>query len=169
MIMEAEKSSKYAKRVLFVCLGNICRSPAAEGIMKKIVAEKGWASDWVIDSAGTGDWHIGELPDSRMRAAGARRGYRFDHRCRQLRASDFDEFDMIIGMDDQNIRNIRLFAPSREKWRKVHHIGEWLEPAEGTYVPDPYYGDERDFNLAIDLLEAACERIFMRLTAQRNC
>ncbi len=157
--MTDSRNQKKMKRVLFVCLGNICRSLAAEGIMKKIVEDRGEADLWEIDSAGTGDWHVGDLPDSRMRAAGARRGYKFTHRCRQLRGQDFQDFDMIIGMDDQNIRNIRLFAPSREDWSKVHHIAEWLRPEEGTYVPDPYYGSERDFNHAIDLLEAACTRL----------
>lgn len=153
------ESGKTKKRVLFVCLGNICRSPAAEGILKKIVEDRGEESLWEIDSAGTGDWHVGDLPDSRMRQAGARRGYSFIHRCRHLRPEDFKRFDYIIGMDNQNIRNIRHFASGDEDLAKVHHIGEWLRPEEGTYVPDPYYGTERDFFHAIDLLEAACSRI----------
>lgn len=157
--MANSDNNKKTKRVLFVCLGNICRSPAAEGIMKKIVEERGEADRWIIDSAGTGDWHVGDLPDSRMREAGARRGYRFTHRCRQLGPEDFRNFDLIIGMDDGNIRNIRSFAPSREDMALIHHIGEWLQPQEGTDVPDPYYGTSQDFNHAIDLLEAACTRL----------
>lgn len=152
------------KKVLFVCLGNICRSPAAEGIMQAIVDRHGDEAHWAIDSAGTGDWHVGDLPDSRMRAAAARRGYRLTHRCRQLRPEDFRDFDLIIGMDDQNIRNIRLFAPSRDDWKKVFHIGRWLAPDEGTYVPDPYYGTERDFDKAVSLLESACSRLYADLS-----
>lgn len=146
-------------RILFVCLGNICRSPAAEGVMKKLVADAGEDQLWDIDSAGTGDWHVGDLPDSRMRAAGQRRGYAFTHRCRQVTAADFDRFDLIVGMDDNNLRNLRLLAPSRRHWQKIVPIARWLKPDEGRCVPDPYYGSERDFDHVITLLEAACSRM----------
>ncbi len=151
-------------KVLFVCLGNICRSPAAEGVMKKLAAEAGQADLWEIDSAGTGDWHVGELPDSRMRAAGAKRGYNFTHRCRQVRPDDFDRFDLIIGMDDNNLRNLRLLAPSREHWSKIVPIASHLKPEEGKLVPDPYYGTDRDFDHVISLLEAACGRMIKSLS-----
>lgn len=151
-------------RILFVCLGNICRSPAAEGIMRSVVAKHGEEDRWVIDSAGTGDWHVGDLPDSRMRAAGVRHGYRFEHRCRQISRDDFNNFDLIIGMDDQNIRNLSLIAPDSEAKAKIQHIGDWLHSDECTYVPDPYYGTERDFDFAISLLEKACKRIFDQLS-----
>lgn len=146
-------------KVLFVCLGNICRSPAAEGVMKKLVADSGQQHLWEIDSAGTGDWHVGELPDRRMRAAGERRGYQFTHRCRQVTAEDFDRYDLIVGMDDNNIRNLHILATSRDYWDKIIPIGRWLTVFEGYSVPDPYYGTERDFDHVISLLEMACARM----------
>lgn len=161
--LESLKEKK-KKRILFVCLGNICRSPAAEGIMRETVRRHGDEGNWTIDSAGTGDWHVGDLPDSRMRAAAAKSGYRLTHRCRQLRASDFDDFDLIIGMDEQNMRNIRLFSPSREEWKRVQPISLWLSDDEGTYVPDPYYGTEHDFDRVVSLLESACSRLYDTLS-----
>ena len=101
-------------KVLFVCLGNICRSPAAEGVMRRIVGEAGEDSRWVIDSAGTGRYHIGELPDHRMRIHARRRGLELTHHCRQVTEEDFERFDLIIGMDASNIANLRRIAPSPE-------------------------------------------------------
>ena len=98
-------------RVLFVCLGNICRSPAADGIMQAIVAEHGDEARWVIDSAGTGGYHVGDLPDNRMRIHARRRGLELTHICRQVRYSDFDDFDLIIPMDANNEANLRRIAP----------------------------------------------------------
>lgn len=153
--MEANKP-----RILFVCLGNICRSPAAEGVMKAVLHKHG-EKGWTVDSAGTGDYHIGELPDPRMRAAARRRGYTLDHRCRQLRRSDFDNFDFIIGMDANNIRNIRRLAATVDDDRKVVPMARWLDPSGGSdYVPDPYYEGQEGFELVLDQLEDACERIY---------
>lgn len=146
-------------RILFVCLGNICRSPMAEGVMKAVLAERG-VDDWTVDSAGTGRYHIGQLPDSRMRAAARRRGYELTHRCRQVKESDFEDFDLIIGMDAQNVRDLLSLAPDPEAMKKVAPIGRWLDRASGyDYVPDPYYEGQEGFELVIDLLEGACRRI----------
>ncbi|MDE7024910.1 MAG: low molecular weight phosphotyrosine protein phosphatase, partial [Paramuribaculum sp.] len=95
----ASLQGKERVRVLMVCLGNICRSPAAEGVLRALVNERDDDKRWVVDSAGTGGWHVGDLPDSRMRAHARRRGLVLDHICRQVRESDFDNFDLIIGMD----------------------------------------------------------------------
>ncbi len=147
-------------KILFVCLGNICRSPAAEGVMKALLKAKGDTSVGV-DSAGTGDYHIGDLPDSRMRAAAAARGLRLDHVCRQVRESDFYDFDLIIGMDANNMRNLRRMAPTVEAERKLHSIGQWLPADCGyDYVPDPYYEGREGFELVLDLLEQACAAIY---------
>ncbi|MCM1451672.1 MAG: low molecular weight phosphotyrosine protein phosphatase [Clostridium sp.] len=155
--MMENKGKEY--KILFVCLGNICRSPAAEGVLKAKLRESGieWAE---VDSAGTGDYHIGDLPDIRMRRAAADRGIMLDHRCRQAKAWDFEEFDMIIGMDANNMRNLRRLAPTAEAEKKLHSIGEWLPEGCGyDHVPDPYYEGREGFELALDLLEMACDGI----------
>lgn len=144
--------------VLFICLGNICRSPAAEGIMKAKVEERGLEDDFLVDSAGIGSWHVGQLPDSRMRRCGAGHGYRFDSHARQFRQSDFHDFDHIVVMDNENYRAITSMASSEEEKRKVVRMADFLRHhREYTTVPDPYYGDEEDFELVITLLEDALE------------
>lgn len=154
-------------RILFVCLGNICRSPAAEGIMKDIVKKNGDESRWIIDSAGTGDYHIGDLPDHRMRAHAQRRGLNLTHRCRQIRESDFDEFDMIIAMDASNERNLRRVAPTPEAEDKIVQMSAWFGDRETRYdhVPDPYYEGAEGFELVLDLLEEGCANIYKALSA----
>lgn len=153
-------------RILFVCLGNICRSPAAEGVMKAIVAAEGDESRFVIDSAGTGSYHIGDLPDRRMRIHARRRGLELDHICRQVRQSDFDNFDLIIGMDASNIANLRRLAPTPEAERKIHSMGEWIGIGGSHYdhVPDPYYEGAEGFELVLDLLDDACRRLYASLS-----
>lgn len=144
--------------VLFICLGNICRSPAAEGIMKAKVEEKGLASQFYIDSAAIGPWHVGQLPDSRMRRCGAAHGYCFDSHARQFDKSDFAKFDYIVVMDNDNYRAITQMASSDEEREKVVCMASYLRlHRDYTTVPDPYYGDESDFELVITLLEDALE------------
>ncbi|MDE7458036.1 MAG: low molecular weight phosphotyrosine protein phosphatase, partial [Muribaculaceae bacterium] len=106
-------------RILFVCLGNICRSPAAEGVMKAIVEANGDSSRFEIDSAGTGNYHIGDLPDRRMRVHAQHRGYNLTHRCRQVTPSDFEDFDLIVAMDESNHRNLCRIAPTVEAENKI--------------------------------------------------
>ncbi|MDE6310849.1 MAG: low molecular weight phosphotyrosine protein phosphatase [Muribaculaceae bacterium] len=149
-------------RVLFVCLGNICRSPAAEGVMRKIVDENGASSRWIIDSAGTGNYHIGDLPDKRMRVHALRRGYELTHRCRQVHESDFEDFDIIVGMDAQNIRNLRRLAPTPEAEAKIVSMADFVRNLATRYdhIPDPYYEGAEGFELVLDLLEDACRHMF---------
>lgn len=150
------KSSNHT--VLFICLGNICRSPAAEGIMKAKVEEKGLASQFYIDSAAIGPWHVGQLPDSRMRRCGAAHGYCFDSHARQFDKSDFAKFDYIVVMDNDNYRAITRMASSDEEREKVVCMASYLrQHRDYTTVPDPYYGDESDFEVVITLLEDALE------------
>lgn len=145
-------------RLLFICLGNICRSPAAEGVMKAKVHAAKLDDMFYIDSAGIGDWHVGQLPDSRMRERGARRGYRLDSRARQIRQSDFDDFDLLLVMDRENYRIITSKAPDEESRQKVRMLTDYLQEHKNTdIVPDPYYGDLSDFDYALDLIEDACE------------
>ncbi|MDE6853935.1 MAG: low molecular weight phosphotyrosine protein phosphatase [Muribaculaceae bacterium] len=147
-------------RVLFVCLGNICRSPAAEGVLRAIVEEKGTADRWEIDSAGTGDWHIGQLPDNRMRIHARRRGIELTHRCRQVRPSDFDDFDLVIPMDAQNERNLRAIAPTPEAEQRIVPMATFIDIAmRSDHVPDPYYEGAEGFELVLDLLDDGCRRL----------
>lgn len=147
--------------ILFICLGNICRSPAAEGIMKSIVDKAQKTDDYDIDSAGIGGWHVGQLPDSRMRKCGAEHGYTFNSRARQFSRADFDHFETIVVMDNDNYRDITSMAATEAQKQKVVRMADYLQ-LHGEYVtvPDPYYGDNSDFELVIELLEDACEGLF---------
>lgn len=153
-------------RVLFVCLGNICRSPAAEALMLEVVNGHRDSAHWTIDSAGTGDYHVGDLPDARMRAHAIRRGLRLTHICRQVRESDFDNFDLIIGMDDANIRNLRRIAPTPADEQKILAMKEFF----GTYshfdhVPDPYYDGAQGFETVLDILTEATRNLYDTVSA----
>lgn len=151
------------KSILFVCLGNICRSPAAEGIMRHIAGDS-----ITVDSAGTGRYHIGQLPDQRMRIHARRRGIELTHRCRQVCANDFDGFDLIIGMDGSNISNLRRIAPSPEAERKIHSMAEYFNPSTTwDHVPDPYYEGSEGFELVLDLLQEACQNLYTTLTSKK--
>ncbi|MCH5330532.1 MAG: low molecular weight phosphotyrosine protein phosphatase [Alistipes sp.] len=146
-------------KILFVCLGNICRSPAAEEIMRQTLKGAGLEREVEVDSAGTYGGHRGELPDARMRAAAARRGYRLTHRSRQLCEEDFTRFDRIVVMDDMNYETVHRMAPSRALADKIERMRDRLSPSkfpDRTYIPDPYYEGAEGFELVLDMLEDAC-------------
>lgn len=156
---------KDKKRILFVCLGNICRSPAAEGLMRAIVDEHGDADRWEIDSAGIGAWHTGQLPDNRMRVHARRRGLDLTHRARQVRESDFDDFDLIIGMDSGNIADLKRLAPTPEAMARIKPMAEWIRTVATRYdhIPDPYYEGAEGFELVLDLLGDAVSNLYSDL------
>lgn len=143
-------------KLLFVCLGNICRSPSAEAVMKKLVKEAGLADRIVVDSAGLISYHEGEQADPRMRAHAARRGYVLDSISRPVRLSDFYDFDLIIGMDNRNVDELKHRAPDLDTMAKVHQMTEFSRNRLYDYVPDPYYSGAEGFELVLDLLEDAC-------------
>lgn len=150
--------------VLFICLGNICRSPAAEGIMKALVEKAGRGEEFEIDSAGIGNWHVGQLPDSRMRKCGAEHGYRFDSHACQFQKSDFERFDTIAVMDNDNYRAVTSMASSQADRDKVVRMADFLAShREHTTIPDPYYGGYSDFELVVTLLEDACQSLLASL------
>ena len=152
-------------RILFVCLGNICRSPAAQGVMQQLVDERGLTDRFYIDSAGTYGGHSGELPDKRMRDHARRRGYELTHRSRQVRESDFDDFDVIVAMDDSNYRRLRDLAPTVEDQGKIVKMIDYCRLATRyDHVPDPYYEGAEGFELVLDLLQDACEGLLDELT-----
>lgn len=155
-------------RILFVCLGNICRSPAAEAVMLRTVAgrHEGGIS-WTIDSAGIGRYHIGDLPDRRMRAHARQRGLELDHVCRQVTARDFVDFDLIIGMDNANVSDLHRMAPDLHSEAKIHAMAEYFtSSARYDYVPDPYYEGAEGFELVLDLLEDACSNLYNRIMTE---
>lgn len=154
-------------KIMFVCLGNICRSAAANGIMEQFVEREGLQDKIKIDSAGTYGGHAGELPDSRMRAAAANRGYSLTHRSRKVREDDFYDFDMLIVMDDSNYENVARLAPERKYLNKVYRFVEFSRNhPQWSYVPDPYYEGREGFELVLDLLEDGCQTLLVELKAE---
>ena len=144
--------------LLFVCLGNICRSPAAEGIMKKIIEDEGLENRVFVDSAGTSNWNEGKTPDERMRLHGKKRGYDFCSVARTFRSSDFEKFDYILVMDNNNFMNVKKLASTEEDAAKIHRMTDFSKDfSDHDHVPDPYYGGDDGFNLVMDLLEDAAK------------
>jgi protein-tyrosine phosphatase len=147
-------------RLLFVCLGNICRSPTAEGVMRELVEREGLAESIEVDSAGTGDWHVGSPPDARAAAAASARGIELRGIARQARSADFAEFDLLLAMDEDNVRDLLAIAPdagARSKVRLLREFDPVAVQAASLSVPDPYYGGERGFEDVLDLVQVACE------------
>lgn len=152
-------------KILFVCLGNICRSSAADEIMRQLTIKKGLANKFHIDSAGTYGGHAGELPDARMRAAGKKRGYNFTHRSRRVRSDDFENFDLLLAMDDSVYESLSRLAPSVEALQKLERMADYLPAHFGyDFVPDPYYEGTEGFELVLDMLEEGCQVLLDKLT-----
>jgi protein-tyrosine phosphatase len=155
-------------RLLFVCLGNICRSPTAEGVMRSLVVQAGLQEAIELDSAGTGGWHVGHAPDSRASETARRRGVMLDGSARKVAPSDFDDFDLLLAMDLSNARDLERIAPDESGRAKVRMLREF-DPrgAEGgdLDVPDPYYGEGDGFETVFDLVHAACEGLLAEIEA----
>lgn len=154
----AAAAGERAPRILFVCLGNICRSPAAQGITESMASDRGLAV--VCDSAGFYGGHAGDLPDPRMREAAWQRGYRLTHRARKIHSFDLDDFDIVIGMDDQNMDNLDYLAGNDSRAAKLVRMTDFAANHPGyDSVPDPYYEGAAGFQLVLNLLEDACKTL----------
>jgi low molecular weight protein-tyrosine phosphatase len=153
-------------RVLFVCLGNICRSPTAEGAMRALVREEGLQDSIELDSAGTGNWHVGSPPDPRAIAAARARGIALEGCAREVRREDFDDFDLVLAMDRSNMRELRRLEPGAQALAKVRLLREF-DPAsagaEDLDVPDPYHGAAGGFDEVLDLVQAACRGLLEQI------
>jgi protein-tyrosine phosphatase len=156
-------------KLLFVCLGNICRSPTGEGVMRHLIADAGVEDQFEIDSAGTGSWHIGDEPDPRSVAAAAARGITIEGRARQVSGADFDHYDYILAADTYNLRDLQAIAPTDEDEAKVHLLREFdpMSTPDDLDVPDPYYGGPSGFDDVIDLVEAACRGLLDEVLSQK--
>ena len=151
------------QKILFVCLGNICRSPAAEGVMQKYVDEQGLSDQIFLDSAGTGGWHAGQLADSRMREHAVKRAYDLTSRARQFKLSDFDEFDLILVMDESNRHDLLDLSADLNHQNKVKRMTDYCQNFDDDEVPDPYYGGDAGFEHVLDLLEDGCSELLKSL------
>lgn len=154
------------KKVLFICMGNICRSPTAEAVFTQLVKDKDVSKEFMIDSAGTLSYHAGSKPDRRSRRAGKKRGLVMDHlRARQVVAEDYDKFDWLVVMDEDNRSNLQRMFPDKSQ-EKVVSMMRYAPDTGYDEVPDPYYGQGDGFELVLDLLETACEGFYEFLSEQ---
>lgn len=144
-----------------VCLGNICRSPLADGLLLRKIKERNL--NWSVDSAGTANYHIGKAPDQRMIKTAAQHGTPIDFlRARQFTSTDFQNFDLILVMDQSNYQNVIRLASSNEEIKKVHFLLDYLYPGQSAEVPDPYYGTQKDFEEVYELLDKATDALIQK-------
>lgn len=164
--MRPSNRSVKSVSVCFVCLGNICRSPTAEGVMRRLVADAGLGERIGIDSAGTGDWHVGEAPDGRAQQAARQRGYDLSAlRARQIGADDFQRFDLIVAMDDANVTALQQCCPGTHR-EKIRLLMEFAPQPASRVVADPYFGGAAGFEMVLDQCEAACAGLLDVLRAR---
>jgi protein-tyrosine phosphatase len=151
-------------KLLFVCLGNICRSPAAEGIMNHLIATAGLSDRIICDSTGTSGYHINEPPDPRMTAAARRQGIVLGGHSRRFELEDFEQFDLILAMDEENYRTLLARDRTGNYHPKVRRMCDFCQQFANTEVPDPYYGGPDGFNDVVDLLLDACNGLLQHVT-----
>jgi len=156
-------------RICFVCLGNICRSPTAEGVMQHLVETAGLGRHIELDSAGTSAYHVGQRPDRRSAEAAERRGIELRGRARQFEAEDFEKFDYVIAMDRDNLRDLSELAEGPAQRNKLHLLRDFDPDSEpGSSVPDPYYGGEAGFDRVLDICSAGCRQLLERLKREHQ-
>jgi len=154
-------------KVLFVCLGNICRSPTAHGVFRGLVEQRGMEHVILVDSGGTGDWHVGHPPDSRAAQEARSRGYDLsDLRARQVKPEDFCEFDYILAMDHENLANLQAMRPTTSSAQLALFLS-FAPDEDGLEVPDPYYGGDEGFSRVFDMIERASEGLLQEICSAR--
>lgn len=148
-------------KILMVCLGNICRSPLAEGILQHKADEAGL--NWIVESAGTGNWHVGEAPHPLSQKVAGMNGIDISHQqCRQFRKEDMIRYDLIYAMDEENFSNIKVMSGKLWNEEKVNLLLNELYPGKNMSVPDPWYGEEPDYHKVFELIEKACDQIILK-------
>lgn len=167
MTIDKGQSISMPYKLLFVCLGNICRSPSAENVMNHLIEQAGLSDRILCDSAGTSSYHVGSSPDRRMSAAAAAKlGIKLRGRARQFQKSDFQDFDLILAMDRENYENILTLDQTKQYQHKVRLMCEFCSRHTLKEVPDPYYGGQEGFNQVIDLLIDACEGLLTKVKSE---
>ncbi len=157
--------------LLFVCLGNICRSPTGEGVMRHLAREAGREDEFTLESAGTGGWHVGAPPDGRATEAARRRGIVLEGAARKVELEDFERFDLLLAMDRENLRHLRALAPdprARERARLLREFDPDSAGAPDLDVPDPYFGGAGGFDLVLDQVEASCRGLLNHFSDQAH-
>ncbi len=155
-------------RILFVCMGNICRSPTAEAVFRTLATERGLEHLVEIDSAGTHAYHVGETPDPRAQRAAAKRGVSMeDLRARRVEVADFERFDLILAMDEDNLRILEDLCPDEHR-HKLRLFLDFAVDVEVREVPDPYYGGQKGFEYVLDLVEKAAEGLLEEITRRQG-
>lgn len=154
--------------VLFVCLGNICRSPAAEGVLRHLAAKDQQFSDLVVESCGVGDWHLGHLPDERMRDAAKLRGIALTSRARQFKSDFFEKYDYILVSDKEVLNHLYYHAKDPAYKSKIHLMTQFSSSYKGQEIPDPYYLGSSAFDLVLDMLEDSCEGLLAHIAKKTS-
>ncbi len=162
--MDASITDDEPTSILFVCLGNICRSPLAEGVFQHLVRERGLADRFVIESAGTGSWHVGEAPDERSVAVAEKHGITLESRARQIAPEDLDRFDYVVVMDRDNQRTLERMRDARGGEKDIHLLRDFDHEGDGDEVPDPYYGGPGGFDTVYEMVRRSCEGLLARVT-----
>ncbi|MGB0420563.1 MAG: low molecular weight protein-tyrosine-phosphatase [Limisphaerales bacterium] len=155
------EGSRSIRRILFVCMGNICRSPAAEGVFQSMIADAGVEGELTCDSAGTIDYHRGQPADARMRTAALKRGYELQSKARQVTPEDLETFDLVLTMDEDNRRDVLTLDPEGKWSEKIRSFCDFVPSPESHEVPDPYYGGNDGFDRVLDLLEQGCRQLLV--------
>ncbi len=163
--MDTNNLDSSSTSVLFVCLGNICRSPLAEGVFLHLVAEAGLSERFAIDSAGTGAWHVGEKPDARAKMVAHQHGVELESTARQVTEADLRDYDYVIAMDRENLRSLERMADAVGSKADIRLLRDFDAAGEGEEVPDPYYGGASGFETVYEMVHRSCEALLEQLKA----